>query len=476
MERGESSMKMRWAWTLPVLSSLAMMLAASSLRAQGPYGPAPSYGQGPMGGSMAMYAPPGAMPAMGPGSMGPAGMPGGMMPGMPGGPPGATNISYMQPPPDAYGMYGEAPPDMMMQGGMPMDEGRPHGLCNGLLGDVFGLVAPYPDGGCSAVRWFDVAMDAMYLERDNRTADIVLATFGQGGVNGIALRTGQLEFDSEISFRFTGQTQIGPASSLEFTYYGLFYYDDEAVATRLGPLATDGLYSVLSDFGTDPPGGFAETDNADLQSVRYESDFDNFELNFRQRWMAPNCRYQGSWLWGARFFKLEEQLLYFSQSTVGLLPGDPARTMDYTVDVNNSLTGLQIGGDMWVCLLPGLRAGVEAKGAVCYNKMNVDSVIQVNTQPINPPLNPFVEENIGTDISFVADANAQVTYRVNYNWTARVGYQVLFVEGVALAPNNFNTEPPSPPFGPGPNTRVPFLDDDGSIFYHGFNAGLEYMW
>lgn len=476
-------MKLRWAWTLPVLSFLAVAIAASTVSAQGPYGPTPAgypapgmmppMGYGPSPG-MPMQGPPGMMPG---GGMGPGMMPAGYGPTA-----------------DAYGMYGMTSPTHF-EGAMPTDGGMGacpqcggmgcdlcgggggHGLCNGLLGDVFGLVAPYPDGGCAAVRWFDVAVDGMYLTRDNNFNDIVVATFGVAGVNGIALTTGQLDLDNyEGGFRFTGQTQIGPASNVEFTYYGLFHWEDSAVATRLSPDPTDGIYSVLSDFGTNPPGGFAETDDADLQSLTYNSSFDNFELNFRQRWMAPNCRYQGSWLWGARYFYLEEDFLYFSQTTVGLPPGDPARTMDYSVDTNNSLTGLQIGGDMWICILPGLRAGVEAKAGVYYNHMNVDSVITVNTLPINPPTNPFTEEQIKGDIAFVGDANFLVTYRINYNWTVRAGLQALFVDGVALAPDNFNTEPPAGPFGPLATNRVPFLNDNGNIFYYGYTAGAEYMW
>jgi hypothetical protein len=365
-------------------------------------------------------------------------------------------------------------------GGMGCDmcgAGGGHGLCNGLLGDVFGLVGPYPDGGCSAVRWFDFSLDAVFLRRDTNIPDVIFATFGQAGVNGVALRTGQLNLDEfEGSFKFTGQTQIGPASSLEFTYFGLFFHQDSASATRLGPLPTDGLFSVFSDFGTNPPGGFAETDDADVQSLNYTSTFDNFELNFRQRWMAPNSRYQGSWMWGARYFYLDEQFEYFSQSTVGLLPGDPPRQMLATADTNNSLTGLQIGGDLWVCLLPGLRAGVEAKAGVFYNHMNVDNVITVSTLPINPPINPFIEEQINGDVAFVGDATFLLTYRCNYNWTLRAGAQALFVDGVALAPTNFNTEPPAGPFGPLAGNRVPFINDGGNIFYYGFTGGVEYMW
>jgi hypothetical protein len=107
--------------------------------------------------------------------------------------------------------------------------------------------------------------------------------------------------------------------------------------------------------------------------------------------------------------------------------------------------------------------------------MNIDSVITVNTQPINPPVNPFTEEQIHNDVAYVGDASLIATYRVNYQWTVRGGYQLLYVDGVALATDNFNIEPPAGPFGPF-GARVPFVDDDGSAFYHGLFVGAEYMW
>ena len=157
-------MKLRWAWTLPVLSILAWSA------------PEAAFGQGPMGypGGMPMTSHvQGYIPVMPAGYMGPGGQPGLL--------------------PNAYGAYGSAPDGMPMGGGGPgmgammggqdMSGGSSMGpdltygggmgggmggcqncggmgcgACGGglghgsLLGDVFGCIAPYPDGGCAAVR------------------------------------------------------------------------------------------------------------------------------------------------------------------------------------------------------------------------------------------------------------------------------------------------------------------------------------
>jgi len=346
--------------------------------------------------------------------------------------------------------------------------GNGTGLPNGLLGDVLGLVAPYPDGGCAAVRWFDFAVDYMMLKRDNTgRSDQVFSTFGIQGPP--ALTANQLDFGSyKPGFRFTGAFQVGPANSIEFTYFGQFNYT--AAATVRSP--TGNLFSAFSDFGLFPFGGFTEFDNADFNQIRYISSFDSFEINWRCRWMAPNCRYQGSWLIGVRHFILDEKFRFATSSAVngslGAVSFIPAQSRTDT-DTTNNLTGLQVGTDLWICILPGLRAGGELQGGVYGNHMNVNTTAGSNLVP-----GVFRERLQSNDVSFIGQANLLTTYRINYQWTLRAGYTFLFVDGVALASENFNPRPPlvNNPFTP----RAPFINDNGSVFYHGWNVGLEFMW
>ena len=457
-------MKMRWAWTLPVLSILAGMAPTVAL-AQG-------FDPGQMGNPGGMPMTPyvqGYMPVMPAGYMGGPAQPGLL--------------------PDAYGAYGAAPagfaeggapsmgPDLMMGGGgcpycggMGCDAcGGGSVLSNGLLGDVFGLVAPYPDGGCAAIRWYDVAVDFMSLRREDAGRRV---DFTSLGINGpIVLDSTDLDFDNENSFRFSAMFQWGAGSNIEFTYFGLFFWDDTAVATD----PNSQLFSAFSNFGTDPlgpPAGFFETDNSDLQSIDYESSFDSFEVNFRQRWLAPNCRYQGSCLVGVRYFKLDEDFNYFTQSTINQDPGPPpgiVPSSNTNINVHNNLAGMQIGGDIWMCILPGLRLGGEGKVGVFGNRIAVENTISVNTGP-----DPFVEDLVENDVAMVAEGNIFATYRLNYNWTLRGGYTFLFVDGVALAPENFNPEPPA--IIDPTSTRVASINDNGNVFYHGWFMGTEFMW
>src|SRR6185503_2719454 len=96
---------------------------------------------------------------------------------------------------------------------------------------------------------------------------------------------------------------------------------------------------------------------------------------------SPNCRYQGSWLAGVRHFILDENFRYNTSSSINGINGDPLNPaqLNLSLDTNNNLTGAQVGGDVWICLLPGLRVGAEAKAAVLGNHANVNTNIAVNT-------------------------------------------------------------------------------------------------
>ncbi|WP_202921482.1 BBP7 family outer membrane beta-barrel protein [Anatilimnocola aggregata] len=455
-------MNCRWAWMLPLLSIVTLMLGDQSVQAQGPPGmmgpggPPPGMMGGPPG---MMGGPPG---MMGPG--GPPGMMGGPPPGMydPDSMNGAGIMGPGGPPGSMMGPSGD------MMGGCPPEGGGYGHRHNGLLGDVLGIIAPYSDGGCAAPRWFDFDVGVMSIRRDD-VGNSRVFTVQDDGVNPpvTVLQTSDLDFDSSTSFKFSAMMQCGPGSNLEFTYFGLFGWTSTAQA-----LGNNDLFSVYSQFGTDPAGGFPETDASDIQRITYFSTFDNFEVNFRQRWQSPNCRYQGSWLYGVRYFKLDED---FNYNTLGVhtdlgppivVTTDTSRT---NVNTNNSLTGLQIGGDMWVCLIPGLRVGGEGKFGVYGNHQNIDTTITTSTG-----LN-FQEELRVGDVAFIGDLAAYATYRINYNWTFKAGYQALYVEGVALASENFNPVPPNVFVG-GSQTRVPTAFRNGNVFYHGYTASFEYLW
>ena len=352
--------------------------------------------------------------------------------------------------------------------------------CSGYGGSTFGdrLIArllPYAEGGQCAPRWYDATLDAMFLTRENAGRNI---DFSSDGINGNPLlSTNDLDFQEELGFRFTGAHQIFAGATAEFTYFGLFNWDTAAV-NRPAQFPND-IYSVLSQFGLDRFGGFDETDAAFQHSLSYSSTIDNFELNIRKRFTAPNCRLQYSWLAGVRYVYLLED---FGYNTIGgdddlVTPGLQSRgSMNYNVRARNSLTGFQVGGDGWLNLTPGVNIGADIKAGV-YGNYAVQNTNVLATTTTPAAATTFNESVHANDVAFVGDANFYFNWRLGPHWTIRAGYNFLFIDGVALGSENFNTAPPNIlSGGVSTQTRVPTINDNGNAFYHGGFGGVEYMW
>ena len=72
-------------------------------------------------------------------------------------------------------------------------------------------------------------------------------------------------------------------------------------------------------------------------------------------------------------------------------------------------------------------------------------------------------------MAFVGEAGATALYRVTSHLTFRVGYQLLYVDGVATALDNVDTQTPF-------SQRIPFVNNSSDLFWHGSNVGFEYTW
>ncbi len=384
---------------------------------------------------------------------------------------GEYDGDYVDPPyPGPFDGWVDGRSDCAFCGGAGCNECA--GAGGGLLGWLITGMRPYPEGGICAPRWYDITMDAMFLQRQDVGRDQGITSLG---INGdIILSTGDLSLQNRLGFRFTGATQISAGLIAEFTYFGLFNWSDQQMVRddTIGD-----FFSVYSDFGTNPFNGFDETDRSHFQEITFSSTIDSFELNFRRRWSAPNCLVQGSWLGGVRYIYLVED---FEYNTNG---GDDLATPILEVNgkqqtdirTRNSLTGFQIGGDLWTTIVPGISLGGEMKGGVYGNYGNQRTVLFATTT-LPPAATTVIEEASINDVAFAGEARLEAIYRTGPNWTIRAGYTFFVMSGVALAANNLNTSAPPSLQAVGTTPRPAFKNDDGDVFLHGGHVGIEWIW
>ncbi|MEZ6137497.1 MAG: hypothetical protein R3C53_21625 [Pirellulaceae bacterium] len=447
------------------------------------------------------------------------GMMGGMPGGMPGGmiaPDGPTSMVFEGPPPmDAEMMYGDGGCDSM--GGCSTCDG---GLCGGrgcgLLqgrglrgrrgcacggvgclacgrggclfgGRILGLLgplAPYSEGGSGTQRWFDLYAGTIGLKRTSNFGGFatgvqdpqtgvfetsnIISTEGISGTP--RLQSNDLSLDKmRYGLELIANLQVGAGSNLEARYFGLNNWD----TSRSFRLNTPDLYSVFSQFGVSPPGGFDDTDRSFIHTISYNSELHNGEVNYRRRWVSPMSAIQGSWLAGVRYFDLDERFGFAAVgSTNNTFTFNTLRFANYDTITRNQLTGFQLGGDLWVGLMPGIQVGVEGKAGIFGNHAEVESQIVSNSIP---GAREFLQDG---KTAYVSELTASAVYRLTHSWSVRTSYNLLYVDNVALAAENVNARDfgnalGNGQFGP---ARFPFLNVDGEALYQGWSIGGEFLY
>ncbi len=406
-----------------------------------------------------------------------------------GGPPMAPGM-----PPDAnmvlsgeHGPYGMDPGAM---GPQPCPEcGGPCPGCGGAHGDHFGrnfmglcdqlrsciagvpqYFRPYGEGGIATQRWYDFSLEGIGLARTTGADNFNVSSLGAGSGD-FVLGTDNVNINNmNWGLNVQLNIQTGPGSNLELLYFGLNDWNEQASVQS----PTSDLYSFISNFGTLPAGGFDDSDRSLQHTLSYRSELHNGELSFRRRWAEPNGFFQGSFLTGVRYLDLDESSEF---TAVGLNNNGAAnngpRFFDYDVNTTNSLVGWQVGGDLWYNFFPGIKFGCELKTGIYNNRAQQHSSIFANSLPAFgiPSINESVLAN---DTSYITQLSPQLVYRLNYSVAFRTSYQVIWVDNVALAANNYNSAPPSLLLaGQG---RVASINNKSDIVYQGFTAGFEFMW
>ena len=256
---------------------------------------------------------------------------------------------------------------------------------------------------------------------------------------------------------YPGGASVRPGMRLQLSYM----IDDE--------LSLEGIYFGLQNWSSngtvlaDPAAGivafspFTQSDKLlggfdQSLGYSYSSRLNNAEVNFR----APVAR-RGRWtrenLLGIRFvewnesFNLTGQDQFFNVSE------------NLNTHTSNSLLGTQIGTavrgnwDRWSLNMTGKSGLFMNFVSERFSNLNSSGV----TTGFPPGFAPITRGKVSTEVAGVFDFSAIATYRINANWSARGGYQVLYLAGVALA-----------------SQQLSGFSHGGDVFLHGPSGGFEF--
>ena len=311
------------------------------------------------------------------------------------------------------------------------------------------------DGLCDCCRNCNVYgyAEALFWSRVNRNSDqpvVILTQDANGNYPGPAvLTTGDLAgSDANPGMRVMLGWKRDCDSAIELTYFGLWDLNSSRTVTGADDLAIPGDLGLASlDF-------FA----ADRMVVTYRTQLNNFEVNYLHDIGCNNCPCCNcQWLVGFRYLNLEDQ---FNIQSTDVNTG----TSNYHISTQNNLFGAQIGARI---VRHCNRFGWDATGKVGLFGNAAEESQYVTDFPPGFFLRPPRSDSAG-QVSMVADINVSAVYQLNCNWSVRAGYNVMWIEGVATAPDQLDfTDTP---------TSGSTVASNGGLFLHGANVGVEARW
>ena len=337
--------------------------------------------------------------------------------------------------------------------------------------------------------YFDVSIETVFLSSEDFVGGS-LVPFSSSAVgaapppaattNPRLVANGQ-DDDYEAGWQIALRHDLGPLSVFEATYMGVYDFGFDLTAQD-----PNNLFSIFSQYGVAPDpadnvSGIEGLDGSDIHNLNYQSDLQSTELTYRRYWVGSNPRVSGTILAGARYFRMTEDLVFSAYNSPAAnaaigTPNDLTGRIDYAS--KNDLVGFQIGGDAWACLRQGLRLGLEGKAGVFNNRFKFDSNNFIDPAVgSTTPVNPQSAED-GNQVAFAAEGGISLVADILPSWSIKGGYQFIYMDSMVALKNNVATTQYFTGVPAGTNTPVlaPALNTEGTMLYHGFHGGLEYVW
>ena len=299
---------------------------------------------------------------------------------------------------------------------------------------------------------FRVYANLLYMTR-SRANSLALAAnsafnFMGGTQPSPVLSANQFDFDHELGFELGLRTRIGPASELDLRYLQLESLNSDAVnfTTPSGTL----FYPVML-FGT----------LGSQHRANYDSELHSFEINFLSQ-RTENIRLG----FGLRTIQLGEVLTIASSG----MPATRRNSGQSQWSTENFLFGGQVFVEALLLQNDRFRIDAFLKSGLFGNAASA-SYARAG-QPFgfqqldrSTQLTEFENDSLANELGI------RGTARMTRSWAVNTGLQILFLNGVALAPDQI---PNSVADGTGAMIVQPARVDKGNMYFYGGFLGLEY--
>jgi hypothetical protein len=370
-------------------------------------------------------------------------------------------------------------------------------------------------GSCGPPDWY-LEQDVRILNRSRPRETGIGYIFSTGALNTIGeqvlnSRTATPNISAAWGMTFGhyfARDTLNRDHFIEFTFWGLNNWRDEASYNghRISILDSSGVKTseqgdLYSQYATKEVlesssssvmvpvlNGvyFPGFDRADRQTTSYVSSTNNFEINGRisprgrqdRNILHPDGKWRRecqpgmymSYLYGIRFMQINESFRFHSEGRIdtyssGVLVDSREDTGDYDIVAHNNLLGFQFGAEMtfrqcrW-------SWGVRTKVGPCVNF--ADQVSDITSRSSDPTIEPYARRLSWSKhgAALIAEVGFEATYKFRPNLVAHASYDLTWVPGVALAPEQLQ-------FDTQPSNRI---NTNGLAFFNGITMGLEWLW
>lgn len=307
-----------------------------------------------------------------------------------------------------------------------------------------------------------LVVDSVFLQRDNATNNQPIAVHDvRGGVDTV-LTSRRLRYDTAPGVRLLYGVRGADGLGWEAGYLGVYgMFADADVVDPNGITVPGALGSNVPGFGAAQrlrPKYFSTLNVAEVNALLTERSRHG-DLSERLPWdRCPHVRTTdliGGFFWAG----LDES------ASLGITPPGAATT-SYDVATTSNLFGAQLGvrrRTEWerFALEGTFKAGVAG------------SFLSASADPITTPLAPGIVYRESrslrtTSAGLLSTITITAIYRLNETWGLRAGYNMAWLSGLALAPNQWDFTDTS--------TSGTTLHGAGGLFLQGASLGLEARW
>lgn len=292
--------------------------------------------------------------------------------------------------------------------------------------------------GCGCDPRWTLRAGMLWMQRDNPNNAVLVTT---GDLVTPVLNASQFNFDFAPGFELDviRHNAGGSGWDLEARFFNV----DNMNASVPTVLSPGGAFtSYLIPLGNGLPSTITGS---------YDSSLLSTELNVRRQagpdWLTV--------LAGFRYLRLNEEGATIVQD-IG--PGLNLATIGN--NSNNDLFGAQLGAEIDLLTKGRLNFNTFGKAGIYANHNSNDVFISQSAFPAT-----FASSDSSTTTAFVGELGFVGAYRITDSLSLRSTYQLMWVEGVALASDQVAVS--------NPLLGTATVDTDGT-FYQGFFVGLEY--